>query len=362
MAMLLRLFVAGCSLLYPQSVSTRGISFEDLPDAVKRLVESQGVRSDTFKTWMSGYAQRSRQRLEWGSVEHIVYFAMQSQRLSSLPTVSPARATASDASAALAKRRLEQFLEKPAANSRHALLRRWHAQLPNTWTPEKMLDHTLGFLREKRSAESPEQNRLLYQRRGLSEDSFPESTSAVEEALRWLQSRSGFRPPKKVLLLGPGMELGSRFGLNESLPIAGPQAASLRKLLGPAQAELHCADIRPEVVVVFSNPPCIGLVLDIVAARPAAPVYDLAVVTNVLVYLDDTELAFALSNLVAGLTPGGCLIHNDERFAVRVYGELVGAPVAAFLPIQYETRAGGLGVDRAVVHCRPATSRQQKAK
>jgi CheR methyltransferase, SAM binding domain len=41
--------------------------------------------------------------------------------------------------------------------------------------------------------------------------------------------------------------------------------------------------------------------------------FDLVVITNVLTYFDDRQLALALSNLSAMLRPGGWLLHNEAR-------------------------------------------------
>jgi SAM-dependent methyltransferase len=41
--------------------------------------------------------------------------------------------------------------------------------------------------------------------------------------------------------------------------------------------------------------------------------FDLVVITNVLTYFDDRQLALALSNIAAMLRPGGYLLHNEAR-------------------------------------------------
>jgi SAM-dependent methyltransferase len=80
--------------------------------------------------------------------------------------------------------------------------------------------------------------------------------------------------------------------------------------------------------------------------------YDLAVATNLLVYLNDQELALALGNLAQALRPGGCLLHNDPRFAARLFGEAAGIPVVHFESVRLGTRAGREQLDRVVVHCK----------
>jgi len=54
--------------------------------------------------------------------------------------------------------------------------------------------------------------------------------------------------------------------------------------------------------------------LDIVVDRLAdEDGFDLVVMTNVLPYLDDRQLALALTNVAAMLRPGGFLLHNESR-------------------------------------------------
>ena len=78
------------------------------------------------------------------------------------------------------------------------------------------------------------------------------------------------------------------------------------------------------------------------------------VATNILLYLDDVELALALANFAQALRPGGCLLHNDSRFAARLFGEAAGIPVTYFQAVQLGTRGGREQVDRIVVHCKPS--------
>jgi len=54
--------------------------------------------------------------------------------------------------------------------------------------------------------------------------------------------------------------------------------------------------------------------LNIVTARFVdRQAYDLVVITNVLTYVDDRQLALALCNIAAMLGPGGYLLHNESR-------------------------------------------------
>jgi SAM-dependent methyltransferase len=191
----------------------------------------------------------------------------------------------------------------------------------------------------------------LYQRRGLSADPFVGSMQAVELGLKSLQ---GVR--ERVLLVGPGAELGSRFGVDDEKPVRSPQPLALLGLLGRRPSVFDCVDIREEVARTLSGGPCRAWTMDVSAERLGAAAYDLAVATNVLVYMDEIELAVAFANFGRALRPGGCLLHNDSRFAARVYGEMAGIPALRFESVALGERRGREQVDRIVVHCKQKTN------
>jgi len=68
--------------------------------------------------------------------------------------------------------------------------------------------------------------------------------------------------------------------------------------------------------------------LNIITQRyDPSPAFDLAIATNVLIYLNDSELALALTNVAAMLAPGGCFMHNELTTAVEAYGREAGLDV-----------------------------------
>lgn len=54
--------------------------------------------------------------------------------------------------------------------------------------------------------------------------------------------------------------------------------------------------------------------------------FDIVIATNVLAYLDDRQLALALSNMAAMLRPGGYLLHNEARDSLAGMASAVGIP------------------------------------
>jgi hypothetical protein len=67
--------------------------------------------------------------------------------------------------------------------------------------------------------------------------------------------------------------------------------------------------------------------LDIVTERLQGASFDLAIATNILPYFDDVELALATGNIAAMLSPGGILLHNEPRAALREMAKAAGLPL-----------------------------------
>lgn len=299
---------------------------------------------ESFDAWQSARNTRLRERLDEGAAEHIAYFLLQSKKLSSAPVVAPLRAARGEDKDAVAAR-VKTFWESEPVDERHRLLRR----MAPAWPRERVVETAFRFLRERVGAASIQDVEALYQQRGLSADPYPPSMKAVRAGLDFIGPRRTF---KRVLLIGPGMELGSRFGVDDAAPVVSQQPKALLAMLRAKPSQYDCIDVRAEIVESLRGSPCRAVVGDIVAATLPGQ-YDLIVATNVLTYLDDVELAVAFSNLARATAPGGCFIHNDTRFAVRVAGEAAGLPVREFKAISLGEINGREQFDRAVVHCRP---------
>ena len=331
------------------------------------MLAQAGLIESEFSGWLARHNSETKNRLATGAAEHIAYFVLQSRQLTSDPPLDPAHQArqllnslnAADRSSFLSgvppsvpipepvRRRMDSFWNIKPASERHRILRDMASRLE--WPPEKILFTAFRFLMQRSGTDEPDN---LYQRRGLSADPFPPSMLAVERGLEWLQlNRPTARP--SVLLAGPGAELGSRFGIDDSLPVTSPQPAKLLSLLPNRPTTFDCIDIRQEVVDSLRQGPCRASGLDIVSERIAGETYDLAIATNLLVYLDDLELAVALANLSVALKPGGCLLHNDSRFAARPFGQAAGLPVIHFQSVSIGIRQGRQQLDRIVVHCKP---------
>lgn len=319
---------------------------------MRALLGEAGLAESGYPGWQAAHNEKAQERLAAGAAEHITYFLLQSKALLNEPPLIPvqeARRYSQSLPAPISdpvRRRMDAFWKSAAATERHRALREMAERLG--WTPEKVVLTAFRFLiRQSGSGEAD----AIYQARGLSADPFPPSMRAVALGMKWLRAhRTG--PIDSIFLLGPGAELGSRFGVDDSQPVISPQPGALLTLLARRPTTFDCADIRPEVVAALAAGPCRAERLDVVTERITGGPYDMAVATNVLVYLDDLELAAALANVSLALRPGGCFLHNDSRFAVRLFGEAAGMPVVHFQAVPLGTRGGREQVDRIVVHCR----------
>lgn len=342
----------------------------DLQPALQNILSGAGLTLGTYPSWKAAHRERTARRLDEGAAEHIAYYILQSKAFTTAPLVDPMRAARSffeSLPEAARKRfakgekvdqplpeeirvRARAFRDGVPGNPRYKILRDMDSRLG--WTPERIIQSAFRFLILRAENDEPGP---LFETRGLSADPFPPSMRAVARGIAWLKE-SGKGKFDRILLAGPGAELGSRFGVDDANPVASPQPAALLELLETKPVHFVCADIRPEVTSALSDVAlCRGETLDLAADRLPAGEFNLAVATNLLVYLDDTALAMAMANLARTLQPGGCLLHNDARFASRVFAEAADMETLHFEMVNLGVRNEREQVDRIVVQCKPAS-------
>ncbi|MBL8176070.1 MAG: hypothetical protein JNK48_15435 [Bryobacterales bacterium] len=347
------------------------------PDEVPASIRREG--------WLAEIHRATAQRLRDGEWDHIVYYALQSQRFTSLPVIEPARsAKAFHDSGAMpedAARRLDAFHRAKPQGERHERMRRMVASLEQL---RAEYERAMRFLYEKEWASRARQGAdrrdfiaTLYQTRGHSTDTELRATYGVHTGLSTLAAMTPAPKIRRVLLIGPGLDWSPRTGLREDTPPQTYQpyvlADSLLRLglAAPGDLRVDCADINPRVVehiAAFARSQR-RLTLDYargdgdwnayfdalgatagkragntftvdraVAGRVTAQrmnilterleaAYDLAVATNVLLYFDDKELGLAMANIAHSLKPGGYLLHNDLRPAVESWARELPLPV-----------------------------------
>ena len=357
-----------CVLAIVAGLQAEPLRWMELTPPMRALLTQAGLAESEYSAWQTRHNDETQKRLAAGAAEHIAYFLLQTRELASDPPLDPAKeareylnslpgidrprflAGASPVTAMRepVRRRMDAFWMKDPSTERHRVLRDMSKRLD--WTPERIILTAFRFLIQRSGNEDPDE---LYQARGLSTDPFPPSMRAVDRGLAWLRSnRPALR--ESVFLVAPGAELGSRFGVDDAQPVLSPQPGSLLSLLPKKPVTYDCVDIRPEVVATLTAAPCQPSRLDLVSEKIQGGPYDLAVATNIFVYMNDLELAVALTNLSLAMKPGGCLLHNDSRFAARPFGEAAGMPVVHFESVPLGSRRGREQMDRIVVHCKTA--------
>jgi SAM-dependent methyltransferase len=308
-----------------------------------------GLTEQSFPAYLTAQRSALAERVVAGSAEHVIYYVLQSRQFTSLVSLDPlvlARA-ATDSLPAAVSLRMEAWRATAGErfDERHRLVAALYRELPGDWTLERCYRHTMQFLRERLAgAQEPDSINALYQRRGLSSDSVEGNTAVLAAARPQLGS------PRRILLVGPGLDFTRRERFSDALPLEQPQWLWLRAQF--AEAALDAVDVRPEVLAFLRARGRCAVEADVTAQIAAAGAYDLAIATNLFVYLDDRGLLTALAGLARTLRPGGVLLHNDGRFAAKVFGGAVGLPVEHFAPVSLGLRNGREQMDRAVVHRR----------
>lgn len=310
------------------------LAWSDLPAPARAIAPDLGLTREHWPEWQLGQRRKVEQRVEAGTAEHVTYYMLQSRSFCSEPPLEPMRLALSNRGEMPpeVQRRAQAFTEAQPQDERHRLIARIHDVA--AWPLERCYRHTMAFLREKEVERAPLED--LYYRRGLSSDSAPASSKALHLAL------AQFAAPRRILLAGPGLDLTRREQFDDALPLQSHQLKYLRERL--PQAAIETVDVRPEVVQALG-----ARRLDITTEVPPGA-FDLVIATNLLLYFENRELLTAMAGLAKALAPGGRLLHNDQRFAAKVFGEALGLTMERFEPLQFAARKGIEQWDRIVIH------------
>ncbi|MBL8212388.1 MAG: class I SAM-dependent methyltransferase [Bryobacterales bacterium] len=349
-----------------------GLRVADLPEPLRPLFAD-------LPEFLRNSDQQAAQRLEEGEWDHLVFYVLQSTSFTDLPSIDPARAARSEQVPDVVLARFRAFQRSGERNDRMSYFRRMQ---PSEARFVQEYQRAIRFLHAKEvESQSREQVAALYRTRGHSSDTAIEASYGAYEALRALRQREPALRMERVLILGPGVDFAPRMDLQEDSPPRSYQpfaVAGSLLALGLARREeltVQCADLNPRVVAHFGRPqPDLplrfaaeddeqraflkaasqGLGMKVTASRlnvvtgRLAQRFDLIVATNLLLYLEDKELALALTNIRHMLLPGGLLIHNEQRPEAEAFARVLGMPVidARMVRLSAKRRL----YDAAVVH------------
>lgn len=374
------------------AAAARPVTWGDLPPAVHARLASAGLSASALPAFLDRLNRTHAERVREGDLDHLVFYLLQSTHFTHEAPIEPAlsakafveggsvpaqvRARARDLLRALDSRdrdpRLVFFRQLaavalPAGPKREAALLDEYAR-------------AMRFLYQKefvaqRGTDPAGAVAALYRSRGLSTDTAIEAGYLVSTGIGVMRSLYPDRRVRRVLVVGPGLDLAPRTGFSDAVPPESYQPWAVADALLASGASTRAgltvvaADVNPRVVTHLRREPSrvpplrkghgieegrglrlvpeyreylasIGKALgsgsgfairaealDIVTERLDGEPFDLVIATNILPYFDDTELALALSNIAAMLSPGGILLHNETRPALREIASAAGLPL-----------------------------------
>lgn len=264
----------------------RRITWPDVPAPLQSRLEQAGVTSSSFDARIDAIAREARARMRDGDFDHLVFYVLQSTHFTTLPPIEPAMSArefvgasrgADGKEPAAVEARMRAFfaavdskdgdarlayfralLADAGAVDRHELLRREYAR-------------AMRFLYQKEFvSRAPDAVERLYQTRGLSTDTAVEAGYAVQIGLGVLKGLDPSRRIRRVLIVGPGIDIAPRTGMLEVGPPESYQPWAVIDALirlglsSPDDLEVVGADINPRVVdrlrAAHDDPPVLRLV------------------------------------------------------------------------------------------------------
>jgi len=265
----------------------RRITWVDAAPLHSRLT-AQGLSEDLFPAYVARTHEDNLRRVREGDLDHLVFYALQSTHFTRLPPIEPALSAKALVEAMPAGER-ETFLKSgQAADARvpadaRARLTALDAALDEQSGDPRLAYFTalarsafssgvdrrtalrreylraMRFVYEKefvaqRSAHAADAVAELYRARGLSTDTEVEAGFVVYNGLGVVKALEPERRIRRVLIVGPGLDLAPRTGMLESAPPESYQPWAVMDALnslGLSRAgdlEIVGADINPHVV------------------------------------------------------------------------------------------------------------------
>jgi hypothetical protein len=272
-----------------QPLSSRAVLWTDFSVAGQDRLVRAGFGAASFDSRRDAIERETAARLSVGELDHLIHFVLQSRSFTSRPRIEPALSAREFVKGLVApecKRLLEEGEAPPSGRMPRAVAERlddFARALEHPGTDERLayFSHLVGgpdggrpdrlypeyaramrFLYRKeflapRVADrrrAVEAVTTLYQKRGHSSDTQLEVGFTVHEGLSILKALDPVRRVRRVLIVGPGLDLAPRTDLVDAFPPQSPQPFTVAdSLLGLGLAakgdlSIHCVDINPRVV------------------------------------------------------------------------------------------------------------------
>ena len=289
---------------------TRRIAWQDIAQLRSRL-EPHGITEAGFASHIERIRRDNDRRVREGDLDHLVFYLLQSTRFTGQPAIEPALSAKalvegldfSERGAFLRTGTTRRSHVPPAVQARAAALvtaldssssdprLAYFRELVGVTVPEKrerkarLLDEYLRvmqFVYEKEfvaqpSAGGAEAVAALYRTRGFSTDTAVEAGFLVYHGLGVVKSLEPVRRVRRVLIIGPGLDLAPGTALLESgAPESYQPWAVIDALLALGLArgddlDVVAADINPRVVQHLrrsrASPPTLTLVSEIAGSE-----------------------------------------------------------------------------------------------
>jgi enediyne biosynthesis protein E4 len=237
---------------------------------VRSQLEKRGITAAGFDAYVERTRTENAARVRVGDLDHLIFYALQSTHFTSLPPIEPALSAKAlmesggrvppDISERLAA--LSKTLETSSRDPRIVYFRALvQSAFPNRGTRDAaLLDEyrrVMRFIYEKEfvaQKTGPEAVAELYRARGLSTDTAIEAGYVVYNGLGAIKALEPERRIRRVLIVGPGLDLAPRTSFVEAAPPESYQPwAVIDALVSLGLSRLDDltvvgADINPRVV------------------------------------------------------------------------------------------------------------------
>jgi hypothetical protein len=256
--------------------ASRSITWGDLAPLHARL-EARNITAPSFPSYLDTIRRQHVARIREGDFDHLIFYALQGGHFTRRRPIEPALSAKAFASngdriPADALARLRDLLDATNSSSADPRIAYFRALVRSTFPKqsdrepglEREYIRAMRFLYEKefgRGRAGADAVAELYRRRGLSTDTAVEAGFVVYNGLGILKSLQPDRQIRRVLIVGPGLDLAPRTALLETGPPESYQPwAVIDALLslGLSNAEdlqVVGADINPRVVEHLQRAP-----------------------------------------------------------------------------------------------------------
>jgi hypothetical protein len=258
--------------------ASRPVTWADLPAAVQARLEQSGITSSSFDSTRGEIDREGRRRVREGDLDHLVFYVLQSTHFTKQPPIEPALSARGRMESAVSRRktgqpgspeivppdvdgRIAAFLKAVDSNDRDPRLSYFRALLADAKGQDRRVFLQMQYVRAMsfiftREFGSPTPGAVLelYAKRGFSTDTAVEAGYAVQTGLGVLKGLDPARRIRRVLIVGPGIDLAPRTGMLEAGPPESYQPWAVIDALVSLglsrldDLEVVGADINPRVV------------------------------------------------------------------------------------------------------------------